>query len=84
MTNLTRLDPFAELARFDPMWDVDDVISRFMLRPFLRSGLEMEPQIRMDVKCSSWFASIRFGELMRVSLRYASSIAVSGTPGFRR
>ncbi len=50
MTNLTRLDPFAELARFDPMWDVDDVISRFMLRPFLRSGLEMEPQIRMDVK----------------------------------
>jgi HSP20 family protein len=50
MKTLTKYDPFTELTRFEPMWDVNDVLSRFMLRPFMRGGLEVEPQIKMDVK----------------------------------
>ena len=50
MTNITRFDPFAELARFDPFMDIDDVFNRYTMRPLLRGGLEMEPQIKMDVK----------------------------------
>jgi HSP20 family protein len=50
MNNLTRFNPFAELARFDPFLDVDDVMNKLMMRPLLREGLEMEPQIKMDVK----------------------------------
>jgi len=50
MSNITRFEPFTELARFDPFFDIDDVFGRTMMRPLLRSGLEMEPQIKMDVK----------------------------------
>jgi HSP20 family protein len=50
MKTLTKYDPFNELTRFEPMWDVNDVLSRFMLRPFMRSGMEFEPQIKLDVK----------------------------------
>lgn len=50
MNNITRYNPFTELARFDPIWDMDDVMNKFMMRPLLREGLEMEPQIKMDVK----------------------------------
>ncbi len=57
MNNITRFNPFNELARFDPLltrfdpfWDMDDVLDKFMKRPVLREGLEIEPQIRMDVK----------------------------------
>ena len=57
MSNLIRFEPFSELARidpllgrFDPFWDVGDVLNRFMMHPMLRGGLEMEPQIKMDVK----------------------------------
>jgi HSP20 family protein len=50
MKTLTRFDPFTELTRLEPMWDVNDFLSRFMLSPGFRGGLEMEPQIRMDVK----------------------------------
>jgi HSP20 family protein len=50
MSNITRFDPFTELARLDPFMDIDDVLNRFMMRPLSRTGLEMEPQIRMDVK----------------------------------
>jgi HSP20 family protein len=50
MSNITRYDPFTELARFDPFLDMDDVFNRFMMRPALRSGMEMEPQIKMDIK----------------------------------
>ncbi|TAN80074.1 MAG: Hsp20/alpha crystallin family protein [Gallionella sp.] len=49
MANITRFDPFRELARFEPFWDVDDVFNRFMMRPSSR-GMEIEPQIKMDVK----------------------------------
>jgi len=57
MNNITRFDPFNELARFEPLltrfepfWDMDDVFNRFMVRPSVRGGMEVEPQIKMDVK----------------------------------
>lgn len=51
MNGITRLKPFgSELARFDPFWDVDDIFDRLMMRPLLRGGMEVEPQIKMDVK----------------------------------
>lgn len=51
MNNITRFNPLSsELARFDPFLDVDDIFNRFMLRPLFREGVEIEPQIRMDVK----------------------------------
>jgi HSP20 family protein len=53
MNNITRYDPFRELARFDPLLDMDDVFNRFMLRPAFRGGMEIEPQIKMDVKESN-------------------------------
>lgn len=49
MSRITRYDPFKELARFDPFFDIDDLFSRPMAR-VMRSGLELEPQIKMDVK----------------------------------
>ena len=50
MSNITRFDPFAELSRLDPFLDIDDVFNRYMMRPVLRGGMELEPQIKMDVK----------------------------------
>lgn len=49
MSNLTRFSPFSEIARFSPMWDIDDVMDRFMMRPMWRDMEAAEPQIRMDV-----------------------------------
>ncbi len=48
MANLTRFDPFNELARFDPFRDVDDLFRGFMVRPVFR-GMDGEPQIKLDV-----------------------------------
>lgn len=51
MNNITRFNPFnTELSRMDPFWNMDDVFDRFMMRPLLREGIEMQPQIKMDVK----------------------------------
>lgn len=54
MNGITRYSPFSsELTRFDPLWDIDDMFNRFMMRPFPLSNEGMgrlEPQIRMDVK----------------------------------
>lgn len=50
MNNITRFNPLNELARFDPFLDMDDVFNKFMMRPLFREGMEMEPQIKMDVK----------------------------------
>jgi len=46
MANITRLDPFAELTRFNPFGD--DFFKGFTLRPVFQ-GIEGEPQIRLDV-----------------------------------
>ena len=50
MNNITRFDKFSELARLDPFFDMDDMFNKFMMRPILRGGMEIGPQIKMDVK----------------------------------
>lgn len=50
MPNITRFDPFRELARFDPFIDTDDWFRRYSLSPLFRDVAQMEPQIKMDVK----------------------------------
>jgi HSP20 family protein len=47
--NLTRFDPFNELARFDPFRNMDDLFREFSIMPSLR-GFEPEPRIRLDVE----------------------------------
>lgn len=47
--NLTRFDPFNELARFDPFRNMDDLFREFSIMPSLR-GFEAEPRIRLDVE----------------------------------
>ena len=46
MANLTRWDPFGEMARFDPLRDMNDYFKGFMLRPVFQ-GLEGEPERRV-------------------------------------
>lgn len=48
MANITRFDPFNEIARFDPFMDMNDFFRGVALRPVLRD-LEMEPQMKIDV-----------------------------------
>ncbi len=48
MANITRFDPFKQMARFDPFWDVGDFFKGFMSRPILRDT-DFEPQIKLDV-----------------------------------
>ncbi len=48
MANLTRWDPFSEIARFDPFRDMNDYFKGFMLRPVFQ-GLEAEPEIRLEI-----------------------------------
>ncbi len=50
MANITRLNPFGEVTRFDPFMDINSMLNGVMLRPGLRGlALDDEPQIRMDV-----------------------------------
>lgn len=46
MANITRFNPFGELARFDPFGE--DFSRAFALRPML-GQLESQPQMRIDV-----------------------------------
>jgi len=48
MANLTRWDPFSEIARFDPFRDMNDYFKGFMLRPVFQ-GLDAEPEIKLEV-----------------------------------
>jgi HSP20 family protein len=48
MANITRFDPFGELARFDPFRDFEDVFHVPRMRALWRN-LPEEPQIKMDV-----------------------------------
>lgn len=50
MYNIARLNPFRSPARRDPFFDMDDIVNSFMMRPLLREGIVIEPQIKMDVK----------------------------------
>ena len=47
-TPLTRFDPL--LTSFDPFRDFDEMFGSFMSRPLMREAMEVEPQIKMDVK----------------------------------
>lgn len=50
MANITRFDPFEELARFRPLGDFDDFFKGFRLRPLGPLGdVDMEPRIKVDV-----------------------------------
>lgn len=48
MGNLTRWDPFTEMARFDPFGDMNDYFKGFMLRPVFH-GVEAEPEIKLEI-----------------------------------
>ncbi len=48
MANLTRWEPFSDMARFDPFRDMNDFFPGFRLRPVL-PDLGGEPQIKLDV-----------------------------------
>lgn len=48
MSNLSLFNPFSKAARFDPLFDMDDMLGR-MMRPAWRELETAEPQIRMDV-----------------------------------
>ncbi len=48
MANLTRFDPFSEIARFDPLTDINDIFRSMMMRPSWRLA-EPEPVMRVDV-----------------------------------
>jgi HSP20 family protein len=48
MSNVTHWNPFKNLARFDPVSPLDDVMRSFGVRPAWRE-LEVTPEIRIDV-----------------------------------
>lgn len=48
MANITRFNPFSELARIDPFPEMGDWFKGFNLRPVLRD-FEAEPQIKIEV-----------------------------------
>lgn len=48
MANITRFDPFNEIARFEPFMDMSDFFKGFPIRPLFRD-IEYEPKMKMDV-----------------------------------
>ncbi|HEY0586647.1 MAG TPA: Hsp20/alpha crystallin family protein [Pseudoduganella sp.] len=46
--HLTRFDPFGDLARLDPLHNLEEWMRDFSLRPALRDW-NVEPRIKMDV-----------------------------------
>jgi HSP20 family protein len=48
MANITRFDPFDELARFQPLAPFDDFFKGFRMRPWV-SDMDVEPRIKIDV-----------------------------------
>jgi HSP20 family protein len=48
MANITRFDPFGDLARFDPMRDLADYWRAPAMRAFWK-GFPSEPEIKLDV-----------------------------------
>jgi HSP20 family protein len=48
MANITRYDPFEDVARLGPFGSLDDMFKGLRLRPWLREA-DIEPQIRIDV-----------------------------------
>lgn len=48
MANITRSDPFNELARLDPFGDFDNLFKGFMVRPVFQ-GAPAAPQMKLEV-----------------------------------
>lgn len=48
MANITRFDPFNELARMDPFSDFDNLFRGYMVRPVFQ-GAPAAPQMRLEV-----------------------------------
>lgn len=48
MANITRFDPFSELARFDPLGEFDNMFKGFVMRPVFQ-GAPAAPQMKLDV-----------------------------------
>lgn len=48
MANITRFDPFNELARFEPFGDLENLFKGFMVRPVFQ-GLTAAPQMKLEV-----------------------------------
>jgi HSP20 family protein len=48
MANITRYDPFEDIARLSPFGNLDDVFKGLRLRPWLKDA-DIEPQIKIDV-----------------------------------
>lgn len=48
MANITRIDPFNDLARLDPFNDLDNLFKGFMVRPMFQ-GAATAPQIKLEV-----------------------------------
>ena len=48
MANITRFDPFEDLARFQSLANVDDFFKGVHLRPWL-GDIDVEPRIKVDV-----------------------------------
>lgn len=48
MANITRFEPFNELARIDPLSDIDSFFKGFMLRPIFQSDIAA-PQMKLEV-----------------------------------
>jgi HSP20 family protein len=48
MANITRFDPFEELARCQPLANLDDFFKGFRVRPWMSEG-DFEPRIKVDV-----------------------------------
>lgn len=56
--NLTRFDPFGDLANFEPMAGFNDFFKDFRLRPSMMN-VQAEPRIRMDVSESDVAYTVR-------------------------
>jgi HSP20 family protein len=48
MANLTRFDPFSDIARFEPFRGFDDLLRDFSVKPAMRE-FSAEPRIKMEV-----------------------------------
>jgi HSP20 family protein len=48
MANITRYDPFEDIARLNPFRSFDDMFKSMRVRPWL-SEADIEPQIKIDV-----------------------------------
>jgi HSP20 family protein len=52
MSNLTRYSPLSDVARFDPLMDIDNLLDRFAataLRPSWPEWGYVEPKFKMDI-----------------------------------